>query len=214
MSSCPDDTDAVVLTGTGAPGPALTGPGLVVTHRRAADREWAAVVRTPAAEAASLVARVRADGVTLQRAAHARIQRGLDLWQPATGRRRAIGIYEYVRSEPSARDEYYRSQYEVSGPAMRALWERGLVQRFVGAELVEDIVPAPPGTADWDVLHLTQFAVAALPRMLSWTALFDEHARAAGHASMAELKRAWRTQRSMTKGPGRIVPLGAGSSTV
>ncbi|HHU40366.1 MAG TPA: hypothetical protein GXZ45_13930 [Propionibacterium sp.] len=132
----------------------------------------------------------------------ARVQPGLDMWRPHGRERAAIGVVEYVTSAPEARQAYYDSQYAASGPSMRELWELGWVQRFVGFEVLRDLIPTDHG--DWDVLHLTSLAVTALPRMLMWTRRFDEHARQAGYSSMRELQRRWDTQRTKIERRARI----------
>ncbi|MGO3885552.1 MAG: hypothetical protein ACTJHU_04575 [Mycetocola sp.] len=197
--------NALILTGEGRP-PSFEGEGLVSTHAGRVGWEWVALQRTDEHGANTTVERVQKTGAVVHRAAHARIQPGLDLWDAPGGQRRSIGIVEYVHSQPATRESYYRSQEEVSGPAMRELWAGGLVQRFVGAEIVTDLLSIRAGEPEWDLLHLTSFPLTALPRMLSWTQLFDKHAQAAGLASMAALKQQWQSQRSMVKSQARIYP--------
>lgn len=69
-----------------------------------------------------------------------------------------IEAVEYVTSRPEAGDEYYRTQYEFSGPAMRRLHARDRNGRFVGVEIVDspfrtDAMP------EHDVIHVSGFTV-------------------------------------------------------
>lgn len=217
MGQAPDaDGHALVLTSMQAlPAEVVRGlpPRALVLHHRTKPglgvtwRGLACVPVASPAEAEELIETVAANGVDLHRAVLGRVQRGLDMWVPRHARP-AIAIYEYVSIRPEAREAYHQSQHEVSGPAMRALWQRGHVQRFVGIEALRDLTSADRADSGWDVLHVTSVAVASLPRMLGWSTQFDSYARAAGYASMRALQAEWSTQRTLRKGTARMSKVG------
>lgn len=177
---------------------ALPPGSLALRHRaRAAGPDWSGLIcvplESPDTEAVRSLA-TELDG-DLVRAALGRVQPGLDMWSPGSARGAAVHITEYIRSDPAHRAEYYGTQLTASGPAMRELWETGLVQRFVGVEVIDDVVPGPG--EPWDLLHVTSFSLRRLPRMLRWRREFDRHAQAAGFADMKALSALWSTQRTM-----------------
>jgi hypothetical protein len=209
----------VALITTAHPLPAVAVAGLpsgalVLRHRARPDGPaWTGLVAVPLgaeAGADAVLDLVDALGVRPERAALGRVQPGLDLWAPGSARGPAVHVTEYITSDPTHREAYYGSQGAVSGPAMRDLWHGGLVQRFVGVEVLHDVVPGRGDDTPWDLLHVTSFSLAALPRMLGWRRLFDRHAQAAGYPDMRSLSARWAGQRTMhqvrsrlLRGPGR-----------
>lgn len=190
-----------IATSAGWGGLPLPTGALSVSHK---PLPWVATAAVPHDVEApeSVKARLEHSGVEIFRLATARVQPGLDMWEPAGRPRRSIGIYEYVTSTESGREAYYESQYSASGPAMRELWQSGYVQRFVGFELLEDLVPTEHG--EWDVFHVTELTVRHFGQMLFWGKRFDKYARAAGYGSVRELKTQWDQWRTKSQGRARI----------
>lgn len=89
-----------------------------------------------------------------------RLQSGLDLFYPKyDGLEREEDLeqsVEYVFSDPSARKEYYQTQYVFSGPAMADLHHRDKAGRFIGFELVDRKFSAQ-GMPEWDLVHIFGF---------------------------------------------------------
>lgn len=112
---------------------------------------------------------------------------------------RMIQFIEYVFSDPSEREDYYASQYDTSAPAMRSLWEKGLVGRFLGFEN-PDVLYCVPGFPNWDVLHLIGLTpwqmLRFMPRVNSF---FDRFAKQTGRVSRNELFNKWDRQREIIK---------------
>ncbi|MFO6431376.1 hypothetical protein ACLBKT_14935 [Erythrobacter sp. W302b] len=140
---------------------------------------------------------------TLRRLALMTMQPGLDmLFAKHNGRaaeQRMIQWIEYVSCDPAAREDYYRCQSEVSGPAMRSLWDRGLVARFMGFE-EREVLYSSPGFPAWDVLHVIGMTpwqlLRFLPRMCP---AFDRFAKAAGRGSRRAMFEQWGHQRTLVK---------------
>ncbi|MEM6706345.1 MAG: hypothetical protein AAF690_26770 [Acidobacteriota bacterium] len=110
-----------------------------------------------------------------------------------------VQLVEYVTSKVEERDDYYRCQQEVSGPAMREVWETGVLSRFLGFELQETLWRAE-SCPDWDVVHLAAGARRrAIPFVLSTRKALDQHSRAAGRGSLKHLRQRWDTQRTNVK---------------
>jgi len=190
--------------------PSLPERALQLHHRPLTARraQWTSIALVPLEsreQAPALIAGLGVRGDAVQRAALARVQPGLDLWQPRSGRGRPrVSLLEYVWSRPAHRQAYYETQYTLSGPAMRHLWERGNVCQFVGIEVLSELRDAGPG-ADWDVVHLTSFTPANLLRMLGWKREFEAFAREAGYQSLAAVTAEWRRQREIEKCYARAV---------
>jgi hypothetical protein len=171
----------------------LPGGTLLVQHRGTPWRQTA-IIRLGGVPAVPLAERVVAAATDPVRAVLARVQPGLEMWDPRGKPRIGVGVVEYVTSAPETRQAYYDSQYAASGPAMRELWSLGWVQRFVGFEAREDLIATEHG--GWDVLHVTELSLLAMPRMLFWARHFDEYARRAGCGTMRELSAQWDAQRT------------------
>ncbi|MEL6406971.1 MAG: hypothetical protein AAFR81_21550 [Chloroflexota bacterium] len=111
------------------------------------------------------------------------------------GESRLIQTIEYVASQPEQRQDYYQSQYEFSGPAMRRLYQRDRVGRFMGIEIVERLIDSP-NTPVWDVIHISGFtpwqAMRAVPHF--WRA-FQQSAAQLGGSSAWERMQKWSSQR-------------------
>lgn len=139
----------------------------------------------------------------LARLATMDVQKGIDmLYAKSDGRRiepRMIQFIEYVFSDPAQRDDYYACQYDTSAPAMRSLWEKGLVGRFLGFER-PDILHSVPDFPDWDVLHLIGMTpwqmLRFMPRVNS---TFDFYAKRAGRGSRKAMFKKWDEQRAIIK---------------
>jgi hypothetical protein len=185
--------DVLIVTAAEVDRTALPGGTLLVRHGGIPWR-LAAVIPLAGEPAAPLAGRIVAAATDPVRAVLARVQPGLQMWRPRGKPRVGVGVVEYVTSAPETRQAYYDSQYAASGPAMRELWELGWVQRFVGFEVRQDLVPTEHG--GWDVLHVTELSLLAMPRMLLWTRHFDEHAGRAGYGTMRDLQAQWDTQRT------------------
>lgn len=190
--------NVLILTADKLPSGLLPEGTLLLRHRRVPWRATAVIPLVPEDHTVSVLRKLAGAGVLLTRAAHARIQDGLDMWEAKGEQLPSLTVYGYVTSDPETRAEYYESQYRASAPAMRELWEAGHVQRFVGLEIIEDFVPTRQAT--WDVLHVTSIAVGRIPFMLRWTSHFDAHARAAGYPSTEALKARWDEQRTKKQG--------------
>ena len=127
---------------------------------------WMLVLAAPGADAPELadtIAGLAGDsGADLRSVGRARPQPSLDMVYPVDGparERRLLQSIEYVFSKPAERPDYYRSQYEFSGPAMRRLHQRDRAGRFLGVEITERLhgdVAMPL----WDVVHVSGFTVA------------------------------------------------------
>ncbi|MGG6286657.1 hypothetical protein ACQ4M3_34195 [Leptolyngbya sp. AN03gr2] len=140
---------------------------------------------------------------TLRRLALMTMQPGLNmLFAKHNGRateQRIIQWFEYVSCDPAAREDYYRCQSEVSGPAMRSLWDRGLVARFMGFE-EREVLYSSPGFPASDVLHVIGMTpwqlLSFLPRMRP---ALDRFAKAAGRGSGRAMFERWGRQRTLVK---------------
>ena len=112
---------------------------------------------------------------------------------------RMIQWIEYVFSAPARREAYYRSQEDTSGPAMRELWERGLVGRFIGFENPQ-LLYCAPGFVNWDVLHVIGMTPWQLLRFMPRMGrTFDRHAKAAGRGGRKAMFARWEEQRDIIK---------------
>ncbi len=199
------DHPVLIVTGTAFDDESLPAGTLLLLHRGTA---WSQTACIPLAraDAGAFSERVQESVTEPMRVAVGRVQPGLDMWRPHGPARAAIGVVEYVTSAPETRQDYYRSQYTASAPAMRELWELGHVQRFVGFEIHDDLIPTDHG--GWDVLHVTALTIRSLPKMARWTRRFDEHAQRAGYGSMRDLQARWATQRTKIERRTRIRVIG------
>lgn len=126
-------------------------------------------------------------------------QRSIDMPYPLSGKIKESSLLqwvEYVYSAPEHRADYYQSQYEFSGPAMRRLYEANRVGRFMGVEIQENLF-RNQAFSSWDVVHVSGFTPLQLLRSLphfraAWRARATE---LAGESAAERLKK-WDVQRT------------------
>ncbi|MEO0872284.1 MAG: hypothetical protein AAFY19_10080 [Pseudomonadota bacterium] len=139
----------------------------------------------------------------LMRLAIMDVQEGIDmLYAKSDGltlEPRMIQFVEYVFSQPAERDDYYACQYDTSAPAMRSLWEKGLVGRFLGFENPQLLYSATD-FPNWDVLHLIGMTPWQMLRFMPRVnAAFDQFAEKAGRGTRKAVAKKWDRQRELIK---------------
>lgn len=163
----------------------------------------AVVIGSPDRVAAASEGLLRASPKSMERLAQMRLQPGLDmLFTKSNGSAlapRMIQWIEYVFCEPKERRDYYDSQYDTSGPAMRELWDRGLVGRFLGFE-TSQVLYCSPGFPSWDVLHMIGITPWQLIRFMPRVSrTFDRYAKATGRGGRKKMFARWDEQRAIIK---------------
>ncbi len=140
-------------------------------------------------------------GSLVRRVDVVRLQPELDMFYPKIGgAARAKGMLqavEYVISRPESRHDYYTTQYEFSGPAMRRLHDADRCGRFIGFEMV-DVLHRVDGIPDHDVIHLSGFRpLQGLKSIRRFWPAFDAAAAASGRSqSGKEIAKNWDNQRT------------------
>ncbi|MEM9513970.1 MAG: hypothetical protein AAGA42_03850 [Actinomycetota bacterium] len=152
--------------------------------------------------AADVLASINTSAETLVRRVDVlRLQPGLDMFYPRTGgaagAQGMIQTIEYVTSRPETRDDYYTTQYEFSGPAMRRLHDADRVGRFIGFEIV-DTLHRVDGIPEHDVIHISGFRLTqGVKAARHFWAAFDAAAAASGRSeSGKQIVKNWDTQRT------------------
>jgi hypothetical protein len=103
---------------------------------------------------------------------------------------------EYVVSDPAQREDYYQSQVELSGPAMRRLYERRAVGRFIGVEVERSIFHTAE-MPQWDVIHISGFTIPQILRCLpAYRHAWNAAAAALGGDSAQTRMKRWTHQRN------------------
>lgn len=181
---------------------------LPLSHRQASrgSATWnasAVVIGSLDGIAAASEGLLEASPKSMKRLAQMRLQPGLDmLFAKGNGSAlapRMIQWIEYVFSDPIERQDYYQSQYDTSGPAMRELWDRRLVGRFLGFETTE-VVFCAPGFPNWDVLHVIGITPSQLVRFMPRVnRTFDRYAKATGRGGRKKMFARWDEQRAIIK---------------
>ncbi|MEM8745627.1 MAG: hypothetical protein AAGA17_10885 [Actinomycetota bacterium] len=146
----------------------------------------------------------------LRRLDAVRIQPGLDMIDPPRDGQEARlrQSIEYISSHPGSREEYYETQTQFSGPAVRRLFEHDRFGRFLGVEVSERLVDdqtLPP----WDVVHVAGLTMAQRLRAAPhYHRAFNAAARAIGEPSAKTVMRRWSSQRTIiTANVEQIFPL-------
>ena len=163
---------------------------------------WMLVLAAPGADAPELADTIAAlagdSGADLRSVGRARPQPSLDMVYPVDGparERRLLQSIEYVFSKPAERPDYYRSQYEFSGPAMRRLHQRDRAGRFIGVEITERL-HGDLAMPLWDVVHVSGFTVAQTLRLpLHFGRAFRDSATALGGPTARARMSRWTRQR-------------------
>jgi len=107
---------------------------------------------------------------------------------------------EYVFSREEERLEYYDSQYEFSGPAMRRLHDRDLNGRFIGVE-VGNRLAGDGDVPDWDVVHVAGFTPLQMIRAVPhFRRAFADAAAALDGPDYRERMLRWDQQRDKLEG--------------